>query len=891
WGRPLDEPMQALAKSDWAVRDIVPLGSVGETRLLDAVERPLELGEPSPGLSAYLARAGVHYILLRNDLDPLRSGAPAPAYLRRALDGSPGLLRVKSFGPPVGYTMAADRLTPDLGRSVRGDVHSLEVYELYSPPSTIATYPMAGTLSVGGAPDSLLQLADAGALDGRAAVLTGDPLGGPVAPAVQVQSDAVQRRDEQFGWVRNNLSYPLTSSEPAPGTGAPPQQRLVVAGAGAEAAARMTGAVAIDASSYESELSRSPERQPYAAFDGNPDTAWVSGSAKGPVGEWLQIRVAKPISPRTLDVSLLLDAPLRPRITSLRISTQAGSVLRAVNDTEAPQTLTLPRGQTTWIRLTIASVVPGGGGAGIREVRIPGVQVDRTLALPTPPAAGAAASQELLFTRAHADPYDRLHTDEEAGLDRLFSVPTASDLLLSGTVMPVPGSELDNLVDSLAPTSSLQVVPSSTWGQIPAFGARSLVDGDPASSWLADPNDRQPSIQLSWPGTRTLDSIQVVPPDGPALRPLRVRLQSGLAIRDVDVASGQVVPFEPLQGSQVTVTFLDVAPTGPGADTPAFVTPLPLGIAELRFPALDDLRTPGPTGAVHLPCGEGPTVTVDGAKVPTAVDGTVAELETMSALEVSSCGGPVHLSAGQHRLVAGADGGLVLTTAALAPTPTALGPQTGPTRAAAVSGSWGAESRHVRIGAGPASYLALTENFNAGWRATLGGQRLTPVRLDGWRQAWIVPAGAGGVVHLSFPAGHVYIWLLAGGVAAVVVLFELAWWPSRRRAPVPRRGDVFFASSRLSYAAPAVAAVAVGFLLGGVVGVLAAAALLLLPRRQARLPAVAAVAFALAGVAVCLSPGRFPGSGSGAFGAPAQLFAVVAVVAVAVSLVGVRGAE
>src|SRR5205807_9706670 len=100
WGRPLDEPMQALAKSDWVVRDIVPLGSVGAARLLDSVERPLERGEPSTGLSALLARAGIHYVLLRNDLDPA-SGAPAPAYLRRALDGSPGLVPVKSFGPLV----------------------------------------------------------------------------------------------------------------------------------------------------------------------------------------------------------------------------------------------------------------------------------------------------------------------------------------------------------------------------------------------------------------------------------------------------------------------------------------------------------------------------------------------------------------------------------------------------------------------------------------------------------------------------------------------------------------------------------------------------------------------------------------------------------------------
>src|SRR5205085_7406625 len=107
--------------------------------------------------------------------------------------------------------------------------------------------------------------------------------------AATVQSDAVQRRDEQYGWVRSNLSYPLTATENAPGTGQQPQQRLVLDGRQPEAVVRMTGAVAVTASSYENALSRSPERQPYAAFDGDPATAWVTGSLNGPLGQWLQL--------------------------------------------------------------------------------------------------------------------------------------------------------------------------------------------------------------------------------------------------------------------------------------------------------------------------------------------------------------------------------------------------------------------------------------------------------------------------------------------------------------------------------------------------------------------------------------------------------------------------
>jgi arabinofuranan 3-O-arabinosyltransferase len=281
-------------------------------------------------------------------------------------------------------------------------------------------------------------------------------------------------------------------------------------------------------------------------------------------------------------------------------------------------------------------------------------------------------------------------------------------------------------------------------------------------------------------------------------------------------------------------------------------------------------------------------VTVDGTTVPTKVQGTVAGVETLSSLRVTSCGDPVHLGAGEHRLTSGPQGGLVLTTAALAP---AQLPPIGPARAMAVDGRWSDASRHVRVGPGAASYLGLTENFNKGWVATLHGKRLQPIRLDGWRQAWLVPAGAGGVVHLSFAPGHVYTWLLVAGVVGIVVLLELVWWPGRRRRvdAAIGRDDVARASSRVPLAIQVAAAVAVAFLLGGVVGVLVAAALLLLPRRQPWLPWLAGGAFALAGIAAFLSPGQFPGSGSGAFGAPAQLCAMVAVIAVAVSLVGTRG--
>ena len=37
--------------------------------------------------------------------------------------------------------------------------------------------------------------------------------------------------------------------------------------------------------------------------------------------------------------------------------------------------------------------------------------------------------------------------------------------------------------------------------------------------------------------------------------------------------------------------------------------------------------------------------------------------------------------------------------------------------------SWNAENRSIKVSAGPATYLAVAQNYNAGWTATLGVRR------------------------------------------------------------------------------------------------------------------------------------------------------------------------
>ena len=97
----------------------------------------------------------------------------------------------------------------------------------------------------------------------------------------------------------------------------------------------------------------------------------------------------------------------------------------------------------------------------------------------------------------------------------------------------------------------------------------------------------------------------------------------------------------------------------------------------------------------------------------------------------------------------------------------------------------GTANRQIQVGPGAQSFLAVAQNYNSGWKATLNGRALTPVRLDGWEQAYVVPAGSGGTVIMTFPADTWYRWRCSSEVCS--------WPPSAPRIgppwpPIPAAG-------------------------------------------------------------------------------------------------------
>ena len=88
WGSPRDEPIQYLADSPWAVRNAIPLAPPGNIRMLDAFEERMTQGEGSPGLATFLGRAGVSFLVVRNDLSP-KGDVPDQVRVHQALADSP----------------------------------------------------------------------------------------------------------------------------------------------------------------------------------------------------------------------------------------------------------------------------------------------------------------------------------------------------------------------------------------------------------------------------------------------------------------------------------------------------------------------------------------------------------------------------------------------------------------------------------------------------------------------------------------------------------------------------------------------------------------------------------------------------------------------------------
>ncbi|MEU6077989.1 alpha-(1-_3)-arabinofuranosyltransferase [Micromonospora sp. NPDC047074] len=918
WGRSVDEPLQALAGAPWAVRHQIPLGSAGNTRMMDTVESVLSHGRGSAGLADFLARSGFRHLLLRNDIDRTQVDAPPVAVLRQALAGSPGIARVATFGS----TTTFGRTPGSPVDEAAGPLPAVEVYEVQRPVPAASAVLAADVPTVSGGPESLLPLLEQGLVErDRPVVLAGDRAGARDDES-WIVTDGLRRRERDIGRVRDNLSQTLTAAE-ASRQGRVALDLLPFSGDRHQTVATYQGVREVTASTaasfVDSLAPADPSHLPFAAVDGDDRTAWHSAPLVGPVGQWLEVDLDTPREVDRVTLAFVDDLGVGWPVTRFRLTTDRGSVDHEVARTfGAHPYYTLP-GSTSRVRVTVLAVAGNrvDGGVGIRELAIPDTTPRRALRTPTDLPAGFAGPVSWSFSRGPvdrpacfpvaADPgpdatpsatagvrpagtvirCDRFLArsgEEPLGVDRVFQSTNPGTYRLALTAVPRPGG-------SWTPAGlPVRAAASSYLAGDPAVAAYAAVDGDPGTAWLADTGDLRPTLRLSWSGPRRIGELRLLPAELPVgSLPRSVEVRTPGVSRELPVGADGVVRFPSVRTDRIEIVVRESAARV--ADRRGNGWTATPGIAEVRIPGLDDLLRPlaGATRVVEG-CGSGPAVELDGFRYDTSVAGTLADVLAGRPLPVTVCGDTgavVDLAAGGHHLATSPSAGFVVQDASLRPEAAAAAPRHREVRVL----DWDPTDRRVRVAAGGAALLVVPENANAGWTASLDGRPLTATRVDGWQQAWVLPAGGDGEVHLVFAPDRTYRGGLAAGAGAALAVLLLAVVPVRRRAttgaapalpgPIPAEGPAWVTGVSLVVLLAA---------LGGVLPVAIVLAAMLL-RQFARRALPVVVFGALTVATVTAVAGRLQGHGQewayGPWVQGAMLVAVGAVVAAVLPVPGV----
>ncbi|HTZ44977.1 MAG TPA: alpha-(1-_3)-arabinofuranosyltransferase family protein [Jatrophihabitans sp.] len=822
WGATVDDALQPVATGPWTVRDGIPLAPAAYIRLLDDVSLRLAAGRRDDTLPQLLARSGIRYLIVRNDLDTAASGSTGQALLQATVDDTPGLSPVAGFGPDDRFAAPAGQLV-DLGATVPRPM--VQIYAVAGWAGEVGLLPAAGAVTATGSADQL------------GAVLAGGiPASSPVlfsgSGDASVVTDGIPRREANFGQT-GAAQATLTAGQPfgqqrAAHDYLPPDpgtlSTMAYRGAVTDVRASSSGA---DAGAL---INPGPANGPWSALDGDPDTAWRTSSFGGPAGQWLSVAFDQPYPVTRLQLAFAAGLGYPSRI---RITTDAGSRDSDVTPGPLLQTVLAVPGATRTLRITVLDAT--GQSVGIATLAVPGIAATRTLVVPT----GRTAPDLMTFAvpaggrsgcltvrgRAACDPAFAAQGESDGLIDRTFHQPQPADYRPAVTVTARPGAALDQLLDA---GNGIAATASSTDSADPRERPGAAVDGDSATGWVAAPGDLKPTLTLAFAAPRTVSVLRLsTDPDAPAARPTEVRVTAAGRHWTLPVPSTGLLRLPaPVSTSRLAITVLTAQLRVESSTLTGTRRLLPAGISEV---SLDGGYPPAATAPVRFGCGSGLVLQVDGRPVPFQASATRAQLLGGAPFTATPCGtAPVGLARGTHDLRIAAD----LT---LQPTRLVL-TRVGATLAGGVApgivapGHWGATDRTVDLDASAAAILVVRENANAGWQALLGGHRLAPVTVDGWMQGWRVPAGSRGTVTLRFTPQRTFDAGLVLGLLAVLALLWLAFGRSREDSAPAAIGE--WPAPRWL---PPVLALAGALALTGPVGLLVAATVLLAARSR-RLP-------------------------------------------------------
>ncbi|PXW35711.1 UNVERIFIED_CONTAM: arabinofuranan 3-O-arabinosyltransferase [Williamsia faeni] len=811
WGLTRDEPLQVLADEPWAVRDAIPLTPPGAIRAMDSVQRSISEGRPMAGLAATLAQQGISYVVVRADLDPSTSRSTRPVLARNAIAGSPGMTLVAGFGPEVGPPSIDDDIVSDSG--LRPKLPAISIYEVDSTVgfdgTRPATVPLEEMPRVFGGPESLAQLQNNAAIAGEPplgpVVLQSDAQDAGLPEAPMVVTDSPTNREVDFGRVDDHSSGIRTPDDPRltqnavadyPVDGQPLVQGQWLLDEQPDQVSVSTSGSASDATQLGQ---TSPGSAPAAAFDGNPNTSWVSRGLDSAVGQWLQLDFTAPRSRLALDITL--GTALGPGVSTLLITTEAGSTVASGVSPGTATRVVPPSGPTRWIQIRAIETEnhTAGNQFVISEVELRDAAADRVIpvrhrvVLPEL-VAGQQVSQwslgpELPGRAACVADGDvtlcsdalSLPTEEPGTFGRVLSVPSAVSVNPAVTVTARPSEALTRLLSD--PTEITATGDSAIVD--PRGAPMAAVDGDPGTSWIAripKPGEARPTLSLHLPTPQTVSGLKItVPPRQFPADPLLVGVDLGNGRQVREVGDDGVIRLNPLQTSSIAITVLEKAEIL-DANSLGFADLAPTGVAEVEVLG-SDIPPADPDRPIEVDCSSGPGLTISGGTERFSLKTTAGALRSGAPIAATPCGSaPLALPAGEQELAVNPGDAFsvaaVTLTATNAQIPRAVPQPTDVTR-------WDATDRRVEVTAAAADrVLIVPESVNTGWEAHAGDTELTPLTVNGWQQGWIIPAGYSGAIHLTYPLDQPYRWSIGIGLALVALLFIATLLPTRR-TPAP----------------------------------------------------------------------------------------------------------
>lgn len=741
WGNTRDEPLQPLLDVPWVVRDSVPLVPPEAIRALDGVQRELESGAAIPSLAASLRQQGVGRVLLRWDLTRAADTTGAQQVLR-TLERSGGFVEVAAFPQPA---------TRGTGSEAGSDARANDGAAPTQGAPQVRVFDVQPGVSAGGT-------AQAGAAHASA------PAGASQSTAQPgTQADAAQSGAQPAN------SQPATQ----PAAAQPGALRIVpldaveVIQAGPEALPRLAEA--------DRALGRTaPPRTRILASDIPPQ---------------LHLPDTRP--------QTVTDTP------ALR-EHNYGNVVDADSEIRAPQD------HHSVLNPVIDYPVRGLDGQPLPPQQLTHVQETGGRV-----TASSSASDPTAF----------------GGADTTSSLTAAVDRNPETAWRPAPGivvgEYLQLQVDN--PTDDLQVSFTTQGTGARIHVTTLLIDTDPATG---NPI-RERKVGST---TLTAQGGQVTAVPIPPGRANAVRLEILGAFGDVGIS--EVTMRDGSTGKDITPRRVVTVPSpGDGAGGAVnrwvFGQEIPEGTLVRRFTVPSGAPLPvvvhapscaapaAPAAATQAspaqgPRAQAPAPRTTAAQAPaartTAAQATPAQAPASRAASSRAaaiaidgtpvnCGTTVQLSPGEHT-VSTEQRWVAITVAeplfaaAVAQAPAAI--HTGEAEEAGTPGTSLADlSPRAHVGAsGQDRIIFGATSVNEGRIAeftpdTPGAApvRLDPVRINGWQQGWILPAGGAGTVQVRFaPTAFYQVWL---GVGAVLLLglgaaFAAVRWGDARRARAAR---------------------------------------------------------------------------------------------------------